>query len=81
MYDDGEGNLQGAGTGTINYETGEIRFSSFVNAEFVVNAVYNSAHAGGVNPDTANGKNTIQSVAARSVNPKLNSEIEIVVYN
>lgn len=81
MYDDGEGNLQGAGTGTINYETGEIRFSSFVNAEFVVSAVYNSAHAGGVNPDTANGKNTIQSVAARSVNPKLNSEIEIVVYN
>ena len=30
---------------------------------------------------TANGKNTIQSVAARSINPKLNTTIKILAYN
>ena len=81
MYDDGQGNLSGAGTGRINYETGEVRFTALPNAEFVLNLIHKSAHAGGVNSDTAAGKNTIQTIGARSVNPKLNTTIKILAYN
>ena len=81
MYDDGQGNLLGAGSGRINYETGEIRFTSLPNANFVINCVHKSAHAGGVNSDTASGKNTIQTIGARSVNPKLNTTVKILAYN
>tara|TARA_Y100001951_G_scaffold105295_1_gene121582 strand:- start:2814 stop:4361 length:1548 start_codon:yes stop_codon:yes gene_type:complete len=81
MYDDGQGNLLGAGTGRINYETGEIRFTSLPNANFVLNVIHSSAHAGGVDANTTNGKNTIQSIGARCVNPKLNTTIKILAYN
>ena len=81
MYDDGQGNLVGSGTGRINYETGEVRFTSLPNAEFVLNLIHKSAHAGGVNSDTSAGKNTIQTIGARSVNPKLNTTIKILAYN
>ena len=81
MYDDGQGNLVGAGSGSINYETGEIRFTALPNAEFVLNLIHKSAHAGGVNSDTTDGKNTIQSIGARSVNPKLNTTVKILAYN
>jgi len=81
MYDDGQGNLLGIGSGRINYETGEIRFNALPNAEFVLNLIHKSAHAGGVNSDTASGKNTIQSIGARSVNPKLNTTVKILAYN
>ena len=81
MYDDGQGNLLGAGTGRINYETGEIRFTSLPNANFVLNVIHSSAHAGGVDANTTSGKNTIQQIGARSVNPKLNTTIKILAYN
>ena len=81
MYDDGQGNLLGAGSGRINYETGEIRFTALPNAEFVLNLIHKSAHAGGVDPDISTGKNTIQSIGARSVNPKLNTTVKILAYN
>tara|TARA_Y100001973_G_scaffold18254_1_gene26664 strand:- start:795 stop:2339 length:1545 start_codon:yes stop_codon:yes gene_type:complete len=81
MYDDGEGNLVGIGNGRINYETGEIRFTALPNAEFVLNVIHKSAHAGGVNADTTDGKNTIQSIGARSINPKLNTTVKILAYN
>ena len=81
MYDDGQGNLVGAGSGRINYETGEVRFTALPNAEFVLNLIHKSAHAGGVNSDTASGKNTIQSIGARSINPKLNTTVKILAYN
>ena len=81
MYDDGIGNLKGVGSGKVNYETGEINFTSFPDAEFVVNLIHKSAHAGGVNSDTTSGKNTIQSIGARSVNPKLNTTVKILAYN
>tara|TARA_R100000781_G_scaffold24459_2_gene18133 strand:+ start:6511 stop:8058 length:1548 start_codon:yes stop_codon:yes gene_type:complete len=81
MYDDGQGNLLGAGTGRINYETGEIRFTSLPNANFVLNVIHSSAHSGGVDANTTNGKNTIQSIGARCVNPKLNTTIKILAYN
>ena len=81
MYDDGHGKLLGLGSGKINYETGEIDFTGIANAEFVVSVIHKSAHAGGINADTANGKNTIQSIGARSINSKMNTNIKVVAYN
>lgn len=81
MYDDGNGNLVGAGTGSINYETGAVDFTSFPNAEYVVSATYLSAHSGGTNVSTANGHNHLTSVGARSTNQKLNAKIKVIALN
>ena len=81
MYDDGNGNLIGAGTGTINYETGAVDFTAFPNAEFVVSATYLSAHSGGTDISTTNGKNHLTSVGARSTNQKLNAKIKVIAIN
>tara|TARA_Y100001963_G_scaffold155228_1_gene245839 strand:+ start:162 stop:1709 length:1548 start_codon:yes stop_codon:yes gene_type:complete len=81
MYDDGHGALLGLGTGRVNYETGEIDFTSLPNAEFVVSLIHKSAHAGGIDADTTNGKNTIQSIGARSINGKMNTTIKVVAFN
>lgn len=81
MYDDGEGNLIGAGSGSINYETGAIDFTAMPNAEFVINATYVSAHSGGTNVTTSGGKNHIQSIGARSINQKLNATVKVIALN
>ena len=81
MYDDGHGNLVGAGSGTINYETGAMDFTAGANAEFVVSATYLSAHSGGTNVSTTNGYNHITSVGARSTNQKLNAKIKVIAMN
>ena len=81
MYDDGNGNLIGAGKGTINYETGAVDFTSLPNAEFVVSATYLSAHSGGTNVSIANGHNHITAVAGRSTNQKLNATLKVVALN
>ena len=81
MYDDGKGNLVGVGSGRINYETGEIDFTAMPNAEFVVSLIHKSAHAGGINADTAAGKNTIQSIGARSVSGKMNTSVKVLAFN
>ena len=81
MYDDGNGNLIGAGTGTINYETGAVDFTGPANAEFVISATYLSAHSGGTNISTTNGKNHLTSVGARSTNQKLNAKIKVIAIN
>ena len=72
-YDDGKGNILGAATGTINYETGAIDIQGPANAEIVASFTYNSAHSGGLN-----GNNTIKSISARSLNSKINAEVEIL---
>ena len=81
MYDDGAGNLIGAGSGTINYETGAIDFTSFPNAEFVVSATYLSAHSGGVENSNAFAKNNLQTIGARSLNQKLNAIVKVIALN
>ncbi len=81
MYDDGNGNLIGAGSGTINYETGAIDFTAMPNAEFVVSSASLSAHSGGTNVTTANGHNHLTAVGARSTNAKLNATVKVIALN
>ena len=81
MYDDGNGNLLGAGTGTINYETGAVDFTAMPNAEFVISASYASAFSGGTNVTTTSGKNHITAIGARSTNQKLNATVKVIALN
>ena len=81
MYDDGNGNLLGAGQGTINYETGAVDFTAMPNAEFVVSASYASAHSGGTNVALDNAKNHITAIGARSTNQKLNATVKVIALN
>ena len=77
-YDDGKGNiLGGEASGTINYETGAIDFTGPANAEFVASFNYDSAHSGGLNA-TSNQENGIITISARSVNSKINAEVELL---
>ena len=78
FHDDGHGNISGACNGTINYETGAIDITGCPpNAHFVISAAYGSAHSGGEEYG-ANFGNTISSITGRSVNPKVNSVVEII---
>jgi hypothetical protein len=72
-YDDGKGNIIGAATGTINYETGAIDIQGPSNAEFVVSFNYDSAHSGGLSSN-----NTMKTLKARSLNSKINAEVEVI---
>ena len=76
-YDDGRGNIRGAASGTINYETGAIDITGPANAEFVASLNYDSAHSGGINA-ASNTENGLINISARSVNSKIDSEIEIL---
>ena len=77
-YDDGFGNISGACTGTINYETGAIDIQGCPpNAHFVITATYGSAHSGGVEYTAAAG-NSITGVLARCMNHKVNTTVEII---
>ena len=82
FYDDGHGRILSGSrlgvTGTINYETGAIDLAGCPpDASFVVSANYGSAHAGGNEFSTTLG-NCITSIAARSVNQKINTTIELL---
>ena len=76
-YDDGKGNIVGTATGTINYETGALDFTGPVNGEFVTSFNYDSAHSGGLNA-ASNQENGIITLSARSVNSKIDAEVEII---
>ena len=76
MYDDGYGSLVGNGSGTINYDTGAIDFTSKPNAEFVVSAIHTGALAGNV---TETSSNTIMEIKARSLNTKVEGKINVVI--
>ena len=78
LLDDGKGNLSGpGGSGTINYETGEISLSAYPNAEFVVSGNEKAAHSGGFN-DGSTVVNGIQVIEARSCNPKADTDIRVI---
>jgi len=79
MFDDGKGNLLGVGNGTINYDSGEISFTGPYRAEFVISANYSSAHSGKMNT-ASNYVNIIQTISARSINSKIDSEVRVIVY-
>ena len=78
LLDDGKGNLRGAGgSGTINYETGEININAYPNAEFVVSANTKAAHSGGME-DAATTVNGVVTLEARSCNSKADTEIRVI---
>ena len=78
FYDDGFGNISGACSGTINYETGAIDLVGCPpNAHFVVSASYGSALSGGSEFSTTLG-NSITAISARSVNTKIDTTISLI---
>ena len=80
-YDDGNGNLvhDGAIVGSISYVTGHTKFSSnYAYAEFKIHAESLSAHSGGAKYSTS-AYNTITKISARSMNPKADSKIEMLL--
>jgi len=76
-YDDGKGNIVGTATGTINYETGAVDFTGPAEAEFAVSFNYDSAHSGGLSA-ASNQENGIVTISARSVNSKIDAEVEVL---
>ena len=80
FYDDGNGNIVGAASGTISYNTGEFHLTSAPkNAHFVVSANYGSALSGGTKLGV-NGGNSISEIEARSMNYKIDGNIEFIGY-
>ena len=81
FHDDGHGNISGACNGTINYETGAIDITGCPpNAHFVISAAYGAALSGG-SEFTATLGNSITAINARSVNPKIDTTIDIIGVN
>tara|TARA_Y100001938_G_scaffold136944_1_gene200511 strand:+ start:3007 stop:4779 length:1773 start_codon:yes stop_codon:yes gene_type:complete len=81
ILDDGNGNLvhDGAIVGSISYVTGHTKFSSnYAYAEFKIHAESLSAHSGGAKYSTS-AYNTITKISARSMNPKADSKIEMLL--
>ena len=80
LLDDGNGNLlnEGASVGSISYVTGHCSFTHLPNAEFKIYAESQSAHSGG-SKYTAGSYNTIAAIDARSMNPKADSKIEMLL--
>ena len=78
MYDDGKGNLIGKGSGSINYDSGAIAFTSYPNTEFVVSAVYGSAMSGAMSSDV---KNVIEEVKVQSLSSKIQGKVNVQVEN
>ncbi len=54
-----------------------IDFTGPAEAEFVASFNYDSAHSGGLN-STADQQNSIRSISARSMNSKIDAEVEII---
>jgi len=78
LLDNGNGSLIGAGgSGSINYETGEININAYPNAEFVVSANTKAAHSGGVE-SSATTMNGIVTLEARSCNAKADTDIRVI---
>ena len=77
MYDDGYGNLFGAGTGTINYETGALDFIALPNAEFVFSCLHTSAFSGKRNATESTKMNNLKAIYGNMPNQKGVGELTI----
>ncbi len=81
VYDDGNGNLFGKATGTINYETGAINMTGCPpNAEFVFSVLHSSAFSGKQDATESAKKNSLQAVYANIPSQKWAGEIEIETF-
>ena len=77
MYDNGNGRLFGAGSGTINYETGAIDFTGLPNAEFVVSCLHTSAFSGRQNATDSVKMNSLKAIYGNTPNQKWNGELTV----
>ena len=80
MYDDGYGNLtrEGGGSGTINYETGEIKMVGCPpSSEFVYSCLTTSAFSGRQNATNAAKMNSIKAIYGNIPNQKRGGELTI----
>ena len=77
LYDDGFGKLKGNGSGTINYETGAIDFTSIPNAEFVYSVSHTSAFSGKLNDVTATRINTIKEILVNNPSQKRLGSVKV----
>ena len=63
IYDDGYGNLKGIGSGSLNYETGEIHMTGCPpNAEFVYSCLHTSAFSGRQDATNAAKMNSLKAI-------------------
>ena len=85
LYDNGIGDLiyKGSIVGSIVYLTGAIEWviPSLPNAQFVINAHYDSAFSGGVKVKGLNFDNGLEDIFARSVNSKIDTNIGVYIFN
>ena len=78
IFDDGYGNLYGNGSGTINYETGEIKFTSApANAEFVYSCLHTSPFSGRANATNSAKMNKLKAIYGNMPNQKGYGELTI----
>jgi len=63
IYDDGYGNLEGIGSGSLNLETGEIHMTGCpANAEFVYSCLHTSPFSGRQNATNADKMNSLKAI-------------------
>ena len=78
IFDDGYGNLYGNGSGTINYETGEIKFTGApANAEFVYSCLHTSPFSGRANATNSAKMNKLKAIYGNMPNQKSSGELTI----
>ena len=79
LYDDGYGNLMGIGTGSINYETGEIKMLGCPsNAEFVYSCLHTSPFSGKLNATDSAKMNSLKAIYGNMPNQKASGELTVV---
>jgi len=78
VYDDGSGNLFGAATGTINYETGAIDLRDApINAEFVISCMHTGAFSGKLNEAETDRINSLIAVYANTTSTKGSGKVTV----
>ena len=78
IYDDGYGNLQGIGSGSLNLETGEINMMGCPpNSEFVYSCLHTSAFSGRRNATNAAKMNSLKAIYGNMTNQSGAGELTI----